>query len=166
MSISSRDHAIQLHGDQRYGEEPYVFHLDAVVRVLADFGFTDQHWIDAGYLHDAPEDVAPTVAAKLEMMDELDDMYPALACDLIYAVTGIGDNRKARNASIYENISEFPIAAILKLADRIANVENSDLNFHAMYLKELPIFEENIRPHVEPEMWYRLIRAFERNKSA
>ena len=34
----ARSFAIAAHGDQTYGDEPYVFHLDAVVELLAPFG--------------------------------------------------------------------------------------------------------------------------------
>lgn len=40
-------------------------------------------------------------------------------------MTGVGADREARNASAYAKIQEHPAAAVLKLADRIANVEAS-----------------------------------------
>ena len=34
-----RDIAIRAHGTQKYGEDPYSVHLDAVVSMLGEFGF-------------------------------------------------------------------------------------------------------------------------------
>ena len=42
--------------------------------------------------------------------------------DLVWAVTGVGANRKERNQSIYDKIKNYPMAAVLKTADRIADL--------------------------------------------
>ncbi len=48
-SRRARDFAIAAHGEQRYGDHPYVFHLDAVAALLAPYGVDAQ---TIGYLHD------------------------------------------------------------------------------------------------------------------
>ncbi len=50
--------AISAHGNQTYDGYPYYFHLEEVVEVLREFGFTEDTYIMAGYLHDALEDTA------------------------------------------------------------------------------------------------------------
>ena len=49
----ARSFAIAAHADQMYGDQPYSFHLDAVVELLAVFG--EQAQI-IGILHDVVED--------------------------------------------------------------------------------------------------------------
>jgi (p)ppGpp synthase/HD superfamily hydrolase len=51
----ARDFAIRAHGDQKYGSEPYVAHLDAVVAVLNEFGYSGDEYVCSGYLHDKQE---------------------------------------------------------------------------------------------------------------
>jgi (p)ppGpp synthase/HD superfamily hydrolase len=47
--------AIDAHGDQLYGNEPYRTHLAAVVEILNDFGYSGSY-MAAGWLHDVVED--------------------------------------------------------------------------------------------------------------
>jgi hypothetical protein len=80
-----------------------------------------------------------------------------------------GHNRAARHAATYPKVRSEPDAIILKLADRISNVEASlatfrddqDVqasSFFHMYRKEYPGFREALyteSPFTEP-MWARL----------
>jgi len=67
---------------------------------------------------------------------------------LVDAVSdGQGANRKERKERPYALIPTVPDAILLKLADRIANLENgyaSESNLIAMYTKEQPYFEERL----------------------
>src|SRR4051794_30356155 len=87
----ARDYAIQKHEGQLYGTEPYSVHLAAVREVLRWAGFEDGHPLaTAAWLHDIVEDTAATredVAARFG-----DDVAA-----LVWAVTGVGANRKERN---------------------------------------------------------------------
>ncbi len=150
----ARDFAIKAHGDQKYGGEPYGVHLFAVAQVARDFGATNAQW-KAAFLHDVLEDTPAT-------SDQILDLFGEDVLGLVYACTGEGHNRKARNASIYRKIEAYPPAAFIKLADRIANVEASEpgSSHRAMYRKELDAFRAVIRPHVPAAMWDRLERAF------
>lgn len=49
----AREFAIAAHGEQRYGDDPYVSHLAAVVQVMDDFELSDEFKV-AGWLHDGP----------------------------------------------------------------------------------------------------------------
>lgn len=153
--------ALKLHGEQRYGNKPYVAHLEAVVGVLVNFGFTSEEWLSAAYLHDVIEDCAKEITDKYMLREEIRNEFGSTVSNLVWAVTGVGHNRKTHNADITEKIATYPDAAILKLADRVANVEAGDEAYHAMYLKELATFEQTIRSHVPAEMWDRLLRAFQ-----
>jgi (p)ppGpp synthase/HD superfamily hydrolase len=56
----ARAFAIKAHGEQRYGDQRYSFHLEAVAELLHPFGIDAQ---TVGYLHDVVEDTPLTLTA-------------------------------------------------------------------------------------------------------
>lgn len=151
--------AIAAHGMQRYGDKPYWRHLQDVEDVLKDYGFTSSDYQAAAWLHDAIEDTATTY-------EDIATNFGNEVAVLVFAVTGVGHNRKTRQASIMKKLHNTKAACPLKLADRIANLEaaieegNSQGKF-SMYYREQADFERVVRRHVPEEMWDRLERAFE-----
>jgi (p)ppGpp synthase/HD superfamily hydrolase len=150
----ARDFAVAAHGDQQYGAYPYVKHLEAVVRVLEDFGFAGDHLV-AGWLHDVIEDTDATQA-------EIKAAFGGYVASLVWAVTG-GGERATHVASIHEKIAAFPDAAVIKLADRIANVEASQPGdrHSTRYRTEHTDFTGAIQSRVPAEMWKRYLQAVE-----
>lgn len=150
--IDAREFAVAAHGDQRYGDRPYVEHLAAVVDVLEEFGFSDEY-VAAGWLHDVVEDTDVTEA-------DIQAAFGEQVAKLVSAVSG-GGNRETHVASIYEKIEAYPDAAFLKLADRIANVEACARgDKHSIrYAREHPRFATVVGPHVPPAMWERYLVA-------
>lgn len=150
----ARAFAVAAHGDQRYGSEPYVVHLSAVRQVLRDFGY-DGELALAAWLHDTVEDTAVTV-------EQLEQEFGPRVAALVWAVTGIGENRKQRAASAYAKMRALPDAVTVKLADRIANSEASargNPRLLAMYREELASFTDALGEHGDAAMWERLRRA-------
>ncbi|AKV04311.1 GTP pyrophosphokinase [Labilithrix luteola] len=141
------------HATQRYGDRPYVFHLDAVREVLRSFDIQGDLAV-AAWLHDVLEDTATS-------REELRTRFGADVDELVWAVTGIGATRKERNASAYAKIRATPRAAYLKLADRIANVEagRDRPDKLAMYRTEQHGFERALEGLGSEDMWNRLRRA-------
>jgi (p)ppGpp synthase/HD superfamily hydrolase len=140
--------AIEAHGAQRYGDRPYADHLAAVVGVLERFGGSlEDEWtapiLVAAWLHDALEDTALTKDAIQEQVGDI-------VADLVWRVTDEpGANRKARKAATYPKLQQNERAVILKLADRIANVEESLRNnprLLGMYRKEYLDFVDALQP--------------------
>jgi (p)ppGpp synthase/HD superfamily hydrolase len=117
-------HAAHAHAGQSYGGHPYIYHPACVRAVLADVEVAgelvhDPDLVRAAWLHDVLEDTAET---------ELDirRRHGARVAECVMAVTGYGATRKARNASAYAKIRAYgSLAAVLKVADRIVNVEKS-----------------------------------------
>lgn len=147
--------AREMHAGQTYGLEDYVdAHVAKVVGVLSDFGFNELYRA-AGWLHDVIED---TPASKQDVERKIN---PQVA-ELVWACTGIGKNRRERNQSIYDKIAARPEAAIVKVADRIANVENSDPDsgHRSMYRKEAQDFHWKVAHHVPRPMVERLEAAY------
>lgn len=149
----ARDFAIAAHGDQKYGDAPYRSHLFAVVAVLRDFGYRGKYEI-AGWLHDVVEDCGVSLS-------EIKARFGSDVVAIVHAVSGEGDSRAERIASIYEKIDGCRPAAVVKLADRIANVEAaaSAPDHWRRYMAEQDGFEGAIRRRVPAPMWTRLERA-------
>jgi guanosine-3',5'-bis(diphosphate) 3'-pyrophosphohydrolase len=151
----AKEFAIKAHGEQKYGDEPYVVHLEAVRKVLADFGIEKGDDVAvAAWLHDVVEDTSVT-------REEIEKEFGAEVSALVWAVTGVGQNRKERSASAYLKMQALPQAVTLKLADRIANCEASSRNnpsLLTMYRNELPAFTSALAGLGAPAMWTRLRR--------
>ena len=132
----AKEFAIKAHGDQKYGDEPYSFHLQMVRNVLIEFNFTDEDYMCAAWLHDCLED---TDATRIE----LEELFGSTVADFVFSVSGFGHNRKARNADIFNKLSQNTKAIPLKLADRIANcrISQSGGGLLSMYQKEYPAFK-------------------------
>lgn len=113
----AREFAVRAHGHQRYGEQPYAVHLDAVAEIAAPFGETAQV---VAYLHDAVEDTAATI-------DDVRARFGAAVAECVSLLTDApGANRKERKAKTYARLAdvrgEAELALIVKAADRLANV--------------------------------------------
>lgn len=138
------------HAGQFYGTVPYTHHLAAVEQVLRRFGITDEELLVAAWLHDVVEDTG----TKLK---EVVEMFGTDVAQLVGAVTNEkGENRKVRAALTYPKIRSVPGATTLKLADRIANVENGG-RLVEMYKSEHEDFRRALYTAGENEaMWKHL----------
>lgn len=141
------------HGNQQYsGCLPYTHHLAAVEAVLRRFGVEDQNMLQASWLHDIVEDTG----TKLK---EISEMFGDEVAELVGGVTNEpGANRKIRNALTYPKVRSTPGALRLKLADRIANVEQGG-KLVEMYAKEYEDFKRSLytpeQQHLQ-KMWDHL----------
>jgi len=162
LFVALRNWAFKLHSEngQTWADgKPYGAHLDAVVDVLNRFGYVDMenpvHQVLrlSALAHDLLEDVNvdPITLRVLQGPDVL---------ALVSAVTDEpGANRAERHAKTYPKIAATPWALVLKMADRISNVEAS-LAFGpakklTMYRQEHPGFREALYRPGGPEepMW-------------
>lgn len=111
-------YAVRAHGNQTYGPDlPYAVHLQAVESVLIRFGFYDDDLRAAAWLHDVLEDTN----VAYENMAEL---FGRVITDIVSNVTEPkGGDRTWRHAQTYPRIAKDYKSVVVKLADRIANVE-------------------------------------------
>lgn len=152
------------HAGQMYGNgERYAHHLEMVVAVLERFGVTDEDTLIAGWLHDTVEDTNVTFAA-------IADAFGVRVARTVEAVTDKpGKNRRERHAATYPLIRRTGgwRAILVKLADRIANMEYSqevaNIGKMAMYRKEFDEFKNMLLVEdsegvtaTEQDMWARL----------
>jgi (p)ppGpp synthase/HD superfamily hydrolase len=111
--------ALRVHGNQNYDLFPYIKHLEDVVDILMEHGYGSQEYLVAGYLHDSLEDAAISFG-------DIKKLFGEEIAEIVYAVTDeLGRNRKERKGKVYPKIRQNPKALIIKLADRIANIEHS-----------------------------------------
>ncbi len=126
-----------LHAKQTYGDEDYIYHVDQVVDTLVFWGTTELNIIIAAYLHDVVEDTQATFAL-------IEEYFGTFVRNTVEAVTNeSGLNRKERNLKTYLKLKDNEDAILVKLADRIANMEHSKkmrTRFYQMYADEYPGF--------------------------
>jgi (p)ppGpp synthase/HD superfamily hydrolase len=131
--------AVASHGEQLYADEPYVRHLEEVVRVLISNGADPSipahlEVLCAAWLHDTLEDTELDPA-------RIETEFGSKVLEIVRAVTDQpGANRHERHRATYPRIAELEAAVCVKLADRIANIERSSLLAGRMLQKYL---EEN-----------------------
>jgi (p)ppGpp synthase/HD superfamily hydrolase len=127
---NAKKYAIAAHGDQKYGGEfPYAMHLQAVESVLLRFGMDEETLRCAAWLHDVLEDTNKSY-------EELVTFFGTGIADTVADLTEPkGGNRKWRHEQTYPRTVRNPMAVVVKLADRIANVESGGSKVK-MYEKE------------------------------
>lgn len=129
---NAKEFALAAHGSQKYGDLPYEVHLAAVAAILGEIA---PDLVPDGWLHDVLEDTSVTG-------DELAREFGEPVKGRVWACSGEGKNRRERNASIKAKLAMYPDAAIVKMADRLANMSASRSNpdKRRMYLREYPEF--------------------------
>jgi (p)ppGpp synthase/HD superfamily hydrolase len=140
--------AVKLHASQSYDEiYPYEKHLDDVVEVLKRFGFSGK-FIIAGYLHDSIEDGAIS-------FNKIKRHFGVEIAEMVYCVTDeLGRNRAEKKTKTLPKTASNPDAIILKLGDRIANIEHGGKI--DMYAAEYQEFKDTLylnTPDSAKKMW-------------
>ncbi len=158
----ARFYAARKHEGQYYGVLPYTHHLQDVEQVLRRFGVyvdgsqgngdpSPEDMYEACWLHDVVEDTD----AKLRDIEEL---FGEAVARLVAAVTSEeGPNRRMRVAlTLPKTRRAGRFAVRLKLADRIANVENGGGSAR-MYAGEHEEFRRGLHtPGENEDMWRHL----------
>lgn len=143
MKDSARNFALEKHGKQKYGEQPYSVHLDAVASIASEYGESAEV---VAYLHDVVEDTDATI-------EDIKNEFGTLVANCVKILTDEpGANRKERKEKTYKKMSavsgETELALIVKAADRLANfkacVAGNNAKLLAMYKDEHAIFKESV----------------------
>ena len=131
--------AIQAHGSQMYGIEPYRFHLEAVFKNVAQYGGGPLH-LQAAWLHDVVEDTPFTV-------EDIEQRFGPEVAEIVDLVT----NQETKEET-FQRVRTNPDAVLVKLADRLANVMRGEKN--KMYRKRHPLFKSLLyKPGEFDELW-------------
>jgi (p)ppGpp synthase/HD superfamily hydrolase len=122
-----REKTIELHGNQKYGYLPYEVHLISVVNVLYRYmNLNDINFnlFASAWLHDVLED---TNISKKEFVN----IFGLEIYDIVFALTDEdGENYDEKKEYMYKKLINNQKAIIVKLADRIANIEYSLINYN------------------------------------
>ena len=164
MLQKARNYAIKAHQAQKYGDKPYIYHLDSVVKYLTKYTREAQV---VGYLHDIVEDTDRTLEDVKEEFSEEIGEYIRLITD------ESGKNRDEIKRRTNEKLSLIPadakqsIVLIVKTADRLTNIENSFANnqeLFQMYVKEHSQFKKSVyRKGLCDELWDKIDRIIRMN---
>jgi (p)ppGpp synthase/HD superfamily hydrolase len=148
----ARSYAIVLHGDQRYGDYPYIHHIDEVTKMVKQYT-SDQDDILAAILHDSIEDTDATY-------EGIAILYGNTAADIVRACSGFGKNRKERMAMILNNLKDYPRACLVKACDRLVNMQNSkqtNSGLFSMYVREHDAFLTTVWDHIPNSLYNELL---------
>jgi thioesterase domain-containing protein len=159
MTQDARQFAIQSHAEQRYGDQPYAVHLAHVVRLLKESEFADRVDFEAAaWLHDVIEDTSVQA-------DEIAKRFGPDVADIVSRVSDEpASTRAERKLRTYPKIKGHLGATVVKLCDRLANLEASFQNQSKLelYLAEHESFYAGL--HFEglaTSLWDRLRRTVE-----
>lgn len=157
----ARAFAIDAHGDQKYGNDPYVFHLDAVANACKSYGETAQV---IAYLHDVVEDTPVTLDRVREEFGEHVAQCVALVTDAPNA--NRAERKKLTNEKLSKVTGELQTALIVKAADRAANIWSSIRDgmesMLKMYRNEHAAFRQAaFRPGLCDELWNQMEQMLE-----
>lgn len=132
--------AVKAHSGQYYDDIfPYEKHLDDVDNVLTSHGIIAAKLRQAAFLHDVIEDCDVSY-------NDIKNYFGLEVAEIVYRVTDeLGRNRKERKAKTLPKIAESKDAVIIKLADRIANIQHGGKV--DMYKKEYEEFRAVLYQH-------------------
>lgn len=166
MKLSeARSWCRRAHGEQRYGPHPYSYHLDRAEEVAIRFGFGRSSIVRMGcQSHDVIEDTGETRESMLAAG------FPLSVVDIASACTDEpGATRDEKKAKTLPKIRRNQRAVVVKLCDRIANVEFSVLTGNVtkfeMYKDEQLELSRQLRLRHESKLeplWDHLERLFAR----
>jgi (p)ppGpp synthase/HD superfamily hydrolase len=137
------------HGNQTYdGLFPYIKHIYDVIDVLKRFDIKSNKMLIAAALHDSIEDDGVSY-------NDIKKHFGIEVAEMVYCVTDeVGRNRKEKKEKTLPKTASNPDAIIIKLADRIANIEHGDKV--DMYVKEYQEFKGALylnTPSYGKHMW-------------
>ena len=148
--------------NQRYAVcHPYGYHLDMVADAVKRYGCEvcarEEDVLPVlfgAYFHDSIEDARVTYNDVKKMASQyMTEEQAVMATEIVYALTNEKGRTRAERANekYYQGIRETPFAPLVKLADRLANIDyscghNDVLNARMsdVYSRELPHFLSSI----------------------
>jgi (p)ppGpp synthase/HD superfamily hydrolase len=161
MINKAREFANKAHAQQRYGDLPYMAHVEAVAALLKPFG---QDAMVVGYLHDVLEDTNTNIK-------ELEAEFGAHIAKCVALLKddpskSRRDRKRDACARLCRVTGKEELALIVSAADRLANMQAciaaGDVKRLKMYLKEWDDFEAAVyRKGLCDGLWIALARATE-----
>ena len=149
------DFAVEKHGYQKYGDRPYIVHLQDVYDELVNHGITETKILVAAWLHDVIEDTSANY-------NEVKRKFSEGVAEIVYACTDdLGKDREERHGSNWPRLKENPEAVIVKQADLIANARacaRDNAKRFQLYQDEYPAFRHYFQERLlgDERLWVTL----------
>lgn len=141
MTNKARDFAVKWHGNQMYGDKPYVYHLDQVAEIVSkssqDRSSGTLQWLlEVAYLHDVMEDCGVTYC-------QLADLF---GVEVGHSVDLLTKSKDVLYEDYIRRLKKNFYAKVVKIADTKANLRQSildnDKDRIVKYAKQLMLLEE------------------------
>lgn len=163
MTGSARDFAVWAHGDQQYGNKPYVAHLDDVAEIVRSLEGLPGYAVTVAYLHDVVEDT------PVEPLDVERWFGVAVRCCVVGLTDAPAATRRERKALLHAYLGDLGDSELdrtvlaVKAADRLANMRASTADRNEellrMYAEEHDEFRTAVhRPGLCDGVWTELDR--------
>jgi len=154
--------AERAHRDQTYDIYPYYYHIKKVADLAVELGYDETIQV-AAVLHDVLEDTPLSYS-------DIKKAFGETVAEIVFAVTDeLGRNRAERKAKTYPKIRANRGATLVKILDRIANMEHSlhwNQRMLQTYWGEHPTFRKELWSiDADPEVnraWNRLHQLYGR----
>ncbi|MCB1711183.1 MAG: bifunctional (p)ppGpp synthetase/guanosine-3',5'-bis(diphosphate) 3'-pyrophosphohydrolase [Candidatus Riesia sp.] len=149
--------AEKAHAGQSYDIYPYMYHVKQVVRIATELGYDESILVSCA-LHDTLEDTELSY-------NDIKKAFGEEVAEIVYAVTDeLGRNRDERKRNTYPKIRDNWKATVVKICDRIANMQQSleyNSRLFKMYQEENETFCSYLmskhHPHIETnKAWVKL----------
>lgn len=156
MLDKAREFSVGAHGEQKYGDKPYGFHLDAVVNLLEPYG-DDAKTI--AYLHDVLEDTDVDIRTIEKEFGRFIGKCVSILTD------EPGKNRRERKRKTYAKLGgikgEEELALVVCVADRLANIQACIAGGNAKFLKmyeseQLDFYNSVHRDGLCDDLWSKI----------
>jgi (p)ppGpp synthase/HD superfamily hydrolase len=127
MNLALTSHAPQSYGGMNYGVHVFrtaFWGMEILKDITSEVHLPEtviSDYINAFFLHDVIEDSGIN-------FNDLVKQFGINTAELVFAVSGHGKNRKERWACQASQISKYPMAIVVKYADRLANYEACVIN--------------------------------------
>ncbi len=139
--------ADKAHANQTYDIYPYGYHIRQVVKIAEELGY-DESIVVAAALHDTLEDTELSY-------NDLKKAFGEEVAEIVYCVTDeLGRDRKERKEKTYPKIRSNWKAVVVKICDRIANMQQAKLynsRLYETYQNEHDDFCKNIMNAEHPQ---------------
>ena len=135
------------HKNQTYDIYPYMYHIHSVVNLAKEHGWGEMIQVIAA-LHDTLEDTTLSY-------NDIRKAFGLQVAEAVFALTDeLGRNRKERKSKTYPKIRSNPNAVVVKILDRVANLQHSkeyNQRMWKLYIDELPEFIHSIQSDDHPK---------------
>jgi guanosine-3',5'-bis(diphosphate) 3'-pyrophosphohydrolase len=161
----SRAFALEAHDyDQRPARRSRAQHLHRVQQVLERYEVHDPVLRAAGWLHDTVEDTPVRI-------EDIRYVFGSAIAAIVEALTDEpGSNRAQKQRRTFPKIQSTPGALVVKLGDRLANVEyaleSRNRSLLNMYVREHDLFRDCLFTNEHAEMWASLEEAIQEASQA